>query len=574
MANPNYSFQPTPSHKAPPRPPGPRPLSVLSTLSATSADSEGTASRKIALRLYRAEELPSLYSPPEPDQQGHSIVPVQNSSNADTKKNDWDGEDDRARPTNWPAWKKALNIGCLFLMCIVSTFISLVPGSVVDDLMRELDTTDQSKSSFVLSAYMLGYAFGPLLVSPLSELFGRAPLYHACNLLFILCAWRCGAAHSLWTLAVLRFFAGVGGSSIFALVPSSIADMTATRNRGRIFAIIVIGYSIGPALAPVTCSYIMAKLRWRWVFYVTAAMGGFVTLLSIACLWETHEPILLRRNASCNREKFGKPYPRSNLNIAFEKGGPSVVLQAMSMPIRILLSPTIPLLSLLVAIAYGLTHLLYATLSTTFYLYGWTTKLIGLAYMGTLVGSVLGLVAASVLSDAIVRRRAENHEHSATARLFPMVFFWPLVSVGLVIYAWSAQYETIWIWPLVGTGIFAAGAMSTLLFALTYIMEAYPTDPASGTAAVIVLPSLLSCVVPVFANKLYNKFHVGWTFSLLAFIALAFAPMVWIFYQFGGHLRGCERHGKFTTEPASEGNVVCKKEKISGKASGVNAENV
>ncbi|KAH7077663.1 major facilitator superfamily domain-containing protein [Paraphoma chrysanthemicola] len=579
MANPNNSYlQPTPSHKALPRPPGPRPRPALSTLSATSADSERTAARKIALRLYQAEELPSLYSPPDLEQPGYNNVPVQHSSNADTKDIDWDGEDDRARPTNWPAWKKALNIGCLSLMCIVSSFISLVSASVVDDLMNNFDTTNRSKSSFVLSVYMLGYAFGPLIVSPPSELFGRTPLYHACNLLFTLCTWRCGAVYSLWTLVVLRFFAGVGGSSIFALVPSSIADMTAKRNRGRIFAIIVIGYSFGPALAPITYSYIVENLRWRWVFYVTAAMGGCVTLLSIACLWETHEPTLLRKKAPSSRDRTGKLHIRLCLNIASEKGGPSAVLLAMSRPLRILLSPIILLISLLVAIAYGWVYIHYATLSTPFYLYGWTSKLISLTYVGTLVGSVIGIVAAGVLSDAIVRRRASVQDHNPTARLFPMVVFWPLVGVGLVTYAWTAQYETIWLWPLVGTDIFGAGAMSTLLsqylLALTYIMDAYPSNPASGTAAIVILPSLLRCVVPVFANKLCNKFHVGWTFSLLAFIALAFAPMVWILYRFGSHLRGCERHGNLTTEPDSEGNVVRKKEEISGKAPEVKAENV
>ena len=33
---------------------------------------------------------------------------------------DWESGNDRAKPTNWPAWKKALNVGCLFLMSTVS----------------------------------------------------------------------------------------------------------------------------------------------------------------------------------------------------------------------------------------------------------------------------------------------------------------------------------------------------------------------------------------------------------------------------------------------------------------------
>lgn len=42
------------------------------------------------------------------------------------------------------------------------------PG--VPDVMTEFHSQNEQLASFVVSVYILGYAFGPLLIAPLSEL--------------------------------------------------------------------------------------------------------------------------------------------------------------------------------------------------------------------------------------------------------------------------------------------------------------------------------------------------------------------------------------------------------------------
>jgi hypothetical protein len=99
-----------------------RSRSGLSTLSTKSGDSESTANRKEALRIFRKEELPSVYSNTEFDLLGLMEVPIEPRGGASRSNDavDWDGEEDKAHPINWPTWKKAINIVCLFLMSVVS----------------------------------------------------------------------------------------------------------------------------------------------------------------------------------------------------------------------------------------------------------------------------------------------------------------------------------------------------------------------------------------------------------------------------------------------------------------------
>jgi multidrug resistance protein len=149
-----------------------------------------------------------------------------------------------------------------------SPFTSSVIAPAIPNIMTDFSSTNAYLSAFVLSIYVLGYAFGPLLISPLSEQYGRLPLYHFCNILFTICTALCGRANSLDTLALLRFLAGVGGSSVFAIVPPSVGDMLVTEKRGGAMALIGLAYYLGQVMSPTAGSYLTDAKGWRWVFYL------------------------------------------------------------------------------------------------------------------------------------------------------------------------------------------------------------------------------------------------------------------------------------------------------------------
>lgn len=53
------------------------------------------------------------------------------------------------------------------------------PG--VPNVMNDFNTSSNLLATFVVSIYVLGFAFGPLVVAPASELLGRSPVYHICT---------------------------------------------------------------------------------------------------------------------------------------------------------------------------------------------------------------------------------------------------------------------------------------------------------------------------------------------------------------------------------------------------------
>lgn len=123
------------------------------------------------------------------------------------------------------------------------------PG--VPTVMQEFHSSNESLAAFIVSVYLLGYCFGPLAIAPLSEMYGRQPLYTACNVLYTIFNVACAVAPEMGSLIVFRFFAGVAGSCPLTLGAGSLADMIPQNKRGAVMAIWAMGPLLGPVIGPV-----------------------------------------------------------------------------------------------------------------------------------------------------------------------------------------------------------------------------------------------------------------------------------------------------------------------------------
>lgn len=117
--------------------------------------------------------------------------------------------------------------------------------------MIEFNSTNEQLASFIVSVYLLGYCFGPLVVAPLSEIYGRLPLYHICNVLFVVFNVACAKAPTLATLIIFRFLAGLAGCCPLTLGAGSLADIISKEKRGGAMASWVLGPLLGPVVGPI-----------------------------------------------------------------------------------------------------------------------------------------------------------------------------------------------------------------------------------------------------------------------------------------------------------------------------------
>lgn len=120
-----------------------------------------------------------------------------------------------------------------------------VPG--VNDLVAELHVTSPTLNTLAVTIYVLGMAIGPMIISPLSETYGRLPVYHASNVAFLAFVVGCALSRTIAQFMVFRFISGCMGGTPMALGGATIADVTRPEARSIAMAL----FSLGPLTGPV-----------------------------------------------------------------------------------------------------------------------------------------------------------------------------------------------------------------------------------------------------------------------------------------------------------------------------------
>ena len=254
------------------------------------------------------------------------------------------------------------------------------PG--VPQVVEEFNVSGIVLSSFVVSVYILGYAVGPIIIAPLSELYGRSAVYNVANLSFVIWTIACALATDMNMLIGFRFLEGLAGSAVLTLGGGTLADMFVQEERGRAMSIWASGPLIGPVIGPVAGSFLAQAKGWRWVFWLIAIAGGAGSLLMLVVLDETYAPTILDRKTKRLRKETGNKELRSAMDSGLTPR--AAFLRAIGRPTKMLLfSPIVLLLSIYNAVIYGILYVVFTTITEVFEdEYGFGSGVVGLTFLG------------------------------------------------------------------------------------------------------------------------------------------------------------------------------------------------
>ncbi|KAI4861024.1 MFS general substrate transporter [Hypoxylon rubiginosum] len=466
----------------------------------------------------------------------HETKPDENDPNVV----DWDGPDDPENPMNWTDNKKWLNVGILSVMTVVTPLGSSMFAPGIRGIMIQFHETSSTVATFLVSVYILGFAFGPLLVAPLSEIFGRRPLYMFGNLLFVVFSVGAALSNGIGMLMAFRLLMGLAGSVPVTIGSGSIADVMPVEKRGGAMAAWALGPLLGPCIGPIAGGYLIEAAGWRWVYWLIVILSGLLIPLSYFFLLETFAPIILEHKTLRLRKETGNPQLRSKLSgrLTPKEQFKHAIIRPMKL---LLLTPIVTLMALYVAITYGILYLLITTFSFVYTEhYGFGEGDSGLTFLPAGLGMMLGVVGFGQLTDRMVKRnQAKGVAHRPEVRIAP-AFTIPCgvaLPIGLFIYGWTVEFGVHWIVPMLGVLIFSSGLMGIMFCAQNYLLDIYPLYAASTTAAMAVLRSLLGALLPLGGLEMYNALGLGWGNSLLGFISLALVPIPLVFFIFGERIR-------------------------------------
>lgn len=194
---------------------------------------------------------------------GQETSSIQEEASEDANIVSWDGEADPDNPMNWPSWRRWVLINLVGLITLMAGLSSSMFAPGVPALMAEFHSDNSTLASFVVTVFVLGFATGPLLFAPLSELYGRTIVQHTGCIGFVIFSIACALSTSLNMLIGMRLLQG-----IFAAVPLTnggaiVADMVKQEQRGFAMAMLTLGVLMGPVIGPVTGGFLAAAKGWR-----------------------------------------------------------------------------------------------------------------------------------------------------------------------------------------------------------------------------------------------------------------------------------------------------------------------
>jgi multidrug resistance protein len=412
----------------------------------------------------------------------------------------------------------------------------------IDTIAADLHMTT-TESTMALSVYLLATAFGPLIIGPLSEIYGRKRIIHITNIWFLVWNLICGFSNSKGLLIASRLLAGFGASAVYTVAYGVLGDVWRPEQRGRSLSLYLLVPLLGAAVGPIIGGFIVDYSSWRWMFWSTTIFQGLVEVGSLPIVYETYAPLLLRRRALKLRKETGDSRYYAAVE-AHEPGRSSAwkLRNSLSRPLRLLaFHPIIQIQAILGGINYGLLYFTLSSFSTLYVsAYGESIHISGLHYIALCTGEIIGAQACGPLMDYIYRTMKTRAGDNAAPELripllLPSVIFTP---AGLFLYGWAAQYHLSWAVVDVGAALLALGMQVFDTTLRAYVMDAYPEHVSSASAATQLLRSLLAFAFPLFAHKMYMALGYGWGNSLLAFLSIGIAlPSTAILWRYGAKLR-------------------------------------
>ncbi|KAK7059073.1 hypothetical protein VNI00_001697 [Paramarasmius palmivorus] len=437
-------------------------------------------------------------------------------------------DNDPNNPKMWSQAKKWYLTMAAGMLVLNATFASSAPGGIAQALIKEFSMSEEVAT--------------PLIWGPLSEEFGRRPIFILSFFVYMMFQIGTALAQNKATIIVLRFLGGTFAACPLTNSGAVISDIWDVKRRGIAMSVFTICPFAGPALGPCVAGFIyVSGTSWRWVFWILALFAGACWIMIILTMPETYTPILLVQRAKQLRKETGDDRYYAPME-ATKKTLSQQVENVLARPFKMLFQePMLLSTTLYMSFVYGCLYLLFEAYPIVFTQgHHLNAGISGLMYFPLLIGGVL---AVTIYVFTFGRRYEREVERCAPNpvppefRLEMAMIAAPLYALSFFWFAWTS-YPSISLWAPLMSGLLNGFGISWIFLSLfNYIIDTYLMAAASALAANTVIRSLFGAAFPLFARQMYEALGPRWASSLLGFVALGLTPIPFIFVKFGARLR-------------------------------------
>jgi len=136
-------------------------------------------------------------------------------------------------PQNWGYWYRWLLTGIAGLLVLNSTFASSSPSGIITD-METYFGFSQEVGILTISLFVAGYCIGPVLWGPLSEAYGRRPIFIVSFVVYTGFQVGCALSKNTASILIFRFLGGCFASAPLTNSGALLADVWDGDVRGKV----------------------------------------------------------------------------------------------------------------------------------------------------------------------------------------------------------------------------------------------------------------------------------------------------------------------------------------------------
>jgi MFS family permease len=450
--------------------------------------------------------------------------------------------------------QKGLIVTIVSVAATFSGFASNIYFPAIPTIAKDLSVTPEL-INLTVTSYLIFQGLSPSLWGAVADVHGRR-LTYICTfiILFGSCIGLAEIKH-YYQLVILRCLQSTGSASTIAIGAGVIGDITTREERGGYIGIYQAGLLTPVAVGPILGGIFAETLGWRAIFWFLAIYSAVFLMILAFALPETLRSIvgdgsgptrglmtsplfaILRRyRRKKNMDQLSSPPPGQTAT----KKLPVNLLG----PFQIIIGLEVTWIIFVLAIYYAVWQMQITVMSTLFQsTYHLTELQIGLTFLGNGVGSILGTLTTGKFLDydyqRIKKQYADNPndfplEH---ARLRTIWLWSGLECASVLVFGWTLNFAVHISVPIICTFFLGWAATSTIGVVTTFMVDIFPTQAASATAALNLVRCLLAAGGTAATLPIVNGIGVGWTFTLVAGIMLASLGLVVVQFKYGPRRR-------------------------------------
>ncbi|GAA5895632.1 MFS transporter [Sporobolomyces salmoneus] len=513
---------------------------------------------------------PTLYQPkPEMEESSEEDQPVADSVGKDLTKQSSSLTPPYTIYSNSVRW---------FIISLVATAAMMSPLSaniylpVIPAISQDLRVSTQSINLSV-TVYMLAQGISPSFFGAICDVLGRRPVYIINFFIYMGACAGLANTQSYGELLGFRILQAVGSASVIAIGSGSIGDVAPPAQRGSAMAIFGLGAMAGTALGPIAGGGLADAFGWRSLFWFLFALGGVILIAIILFLPETLRSLvgngsIPARGVNVSLLSLWQQHRRAResstdaLSVATIERPPKKTWKDVRpfAPLKMFREKDVLTLLTFNSATYSLFYSVTASTGTVFKdVYELSETDIGLCYLANGIGCLLAAIVNSKRSTYdykwVERRQKEKEEQARSegtlveekvkdlndlsnfpieqARLRSLPYYFVALMCSCIAYGWLVNYGVHLAAPLIMQFIIGLTVTSMFNMASTLMVDLYPGQGASATAANNLYRCLAGAGILAFIDPLINRMGVGWAFTFLTLLNACFLPLVWLEVKYG-----------------------------------------